>query len=55
MKTREIAHQLNISPLTVKKHIAQAVRSIRHLLEKQTGLTGVLLIGLFNLMQNLFD
>jgi RNA polymerase sigma-70 factor (ECF subfamily) len=47
MKTREIAHQLNISPLTVKKHVAQAVRSIRLLLEKQTGLTGALIVGLF--------
>jgi RNA polymerase sigma-70 factor (ECF subfamily) len=50
MKTREIAQQLNISPLTVKKHVAQAVRTIRLMLEKQTGLTGALLIGLFKFL-----
>ncbi|KYP14630.1 RNA polymerase sigma-70 factor [Flavihumibacter sp. CACIAM 22H1] len=47
LKNNEIADQLKISPLTVKKHSAQAVRSIRLLLEKQTGLTGALLLTLF--------
>jgi RNA polymerase sigma-70 factor (ECF subfamily) len=49
LKNWEIAHMLNISPLTVKKHCAQAVRSIRHLIEKQAGLTGTLLLSLFRM------
>ncbi len=51
LKNQEIAHQLNISPLTVKKHIAQASRSLRILLEKQIGLTGALLVSLLNLFR----
>lgn len=44
LKNTEIAHQLNISPLTVKKHCAQAFRTIRVVLEKQAGLTGALIL-----------
>lgn len=51
LKNNEIADQLNISPLTVKKHIAQASRSLRILLEKQIGLTGTLILTLFNLFR----
>ncbi|MBX2924244.1 MAG: RNA polymerase sigma-70 factor [Chitinophagaceae bacterium] len=45
LKNDEIAHQLNISPLTVKKHISQASRALRCLVEKQIGLTVSLLLA----------
>jgi RNA polymerase sigma-70 factor (ECF subfamily) len=44
LKNDEIAIKLNISPLTVKKHIAQASQAIRILLAKQTSIPVSLLI-----------
>ena len=51
LKSREIAMQLNISPLTVKKHMANASRSIRSLLEKQTAISVTVVSLVFNLPQ----
>lgn len=51
LKSGEIARQLNISPLTVKKHIANASRSIRSLLEKQTAISVTVVSIIFNLPQ----
>ena len=44
LKNDEIANRLNISPLTVKKHIAQASQAIRILLAKQTSIPVALLV-----------
>jgi RNA polymerase sigma-70 factor (ECF subfamily) len=44
LKNDEIASKLNISPLTVKKHIAQASQAIRVLLAKQTSTPVALLV-----------
>lgn len=44
LKNDEIASRLNISPLTVKKHIAQASQAIRILLAKQTSIPVALLV-----------
>jgi DNA-directed RNA polymerase specialized sigma24 family protein len=54
LKISEIAAQLNISPLTVKKHISQASRSLRLLLEKQIELTGLMVIALVKALIHLF-
>ncbi|MBX3242672.1 MAG: RNA polymerase sigma-70 factor [Chitinophagaceae bacterium] len=51
LKNDEIALQLNISPLTVKKHISQASRALRSLVEKQMGITVSLLVTLFQFFQ----
>ncbi|HRO47812.1 RNA polymerase sigma-70 factor [Agriterribacter sp.] len=51
LKSREIARHLNISPLTVKKHIAEASRSIRSLLEKKTTISITVISLIFNLPQ----
>lgn len=51
LKSREIARHLNISPLTVKKHIAEASRSIRSLLEKKTTISVTVITLIFNLPQ----
>lgn len=51
MKNDEIASKLNISPLTVKKHIAQASRSIRTLLAKQAIKPVSLLAWVFSIFQ----
>ncbi|MGN6439793.1 MAG: RNA polymerase sigma factor [Agriterribacter sp.] len=45
LKNDEIADQLNISPLTVKKHISQASRAIRTLLEKQASISVSILLA----------
>lgn len=42
LKNDEIAHQLNISPLTVKKHISQAARSIRGIMEQYTAISVII-------------
>lgn len=44
LKNDEIASKLNISPLTVKKHIAQASQSVRLLLARQTSIPVALLV-----------
>ncbi len=44
LKNDEIASKLNISPLTVKKHIAQASQAIRILLAKQASIPVSLLV-----------
>lgn len=51
LKNDEIALQLNISPLTAKKHFSQASRALRSLVEKQMGLTVSLLVTLFPFFQ----
>lgn len=50
LKSREIARHLNISPLTVKKHIAEASRSIRSLLEKKDHISITVIALIFNLI-----
>lgn len=51
LKNDEIADQLNISPLTVKKHISQASRAIRMLIEKQTSISVSILLAIFSFLR----
>lgn len=51
LKNDEIANQLNISPLTVKKHISQASRAIRMLIEKQTSISVSILLAIFSFLR----
>lgn len=46
LKNTEIAERLNISPLTVKKHISQASRTLRQFFREQTGVTISMLLAL---------
>lgn len=46
LKNEEIALQLNISPLTVKKHISQAARSIRGTMEHYRAISIMFIIAL---------
>lgn len=51
LRNDEIASKLNISPLTVKKHIAQASRAIRILLAKQASISISLLAVAFKFFE----
>jgi RNA polymerase sigma-70 factor (family 1) len=50
LKNEEIAHQLNISPNTVKTHMVAALRKIRHFLE--THPANIIFLILFLLRKN---
>lgn len=48
LRTQEIATQLNISPLTVRSHLVQALRTIRRLVQPHLGALLLFLEGLKN-------
>lgn len=53
LKYEEIANRLNISPLTVKKHAAQALQYLREKIKRHYSLPA-LLYSLFPLLKNFF-